>query len=116
VDQDGTTLSWAMNDEYDLALNSIKEVFKNTTSHLEDKTTKMNDILNDDVPYFRCSDDEIVQVYYFQYAVHAMMYTYIGKGQERYPHVQSAVNNFLGQHNYDSVFQIRTGSWMANKT
>ena len=69
-----------MNDDYDLALNSIKEVFKNTTSHLEDKTTKMNDILNDDVPYFRCSDDDIVQVYYFQYAVHAMMYTYIGKG------------------------------------
>ena len=80
MDQDGTTLSWAMNDDYDLALNSIKEVLKNTTSHLEDKTTKMNDILNDDVPYFRCSDDDIVQVYYFQYAVHAMMYTYIGKG------------------------------------
>jgi len=45
-----------------------------------------------------------------------MMYTYIGKGQETHPHVQSAVNNFLGQHNYDSVFQIRTGAWMANKT
>jgi len=45
-----------------------------------------------------------------------MYYTYIGKGQEQHPHVQTAVNNFLGQHNYDSVFQIRVGSWMANKT
>lgn len=26
VDQDGTTLSWAMNDDYDIAMNSIKEV------------------------------------------------------------------------------------------
>jgi hypothetical protein len=47
-----------------------------------DKTKKMNDILNDEVPYFRCSDEDIVAVYYFQYALHAMMYTYIGKGQE----------------------------------
>jgi hypothetical protein len=26
VDGNGTTLSWAMNDEYEIALNSIKEV------------------------------------------------------------------------------------------
>jgi hypothetical protein len=116
VDQDGTTLSWAMHDDPDVALNSVKGVVNSSLSHLEAKTKKMNDILNDDVPYFRCSDDDIVKVYYFQYAIHAMYYTYIGKGQEQVPHVQSAVNNYLGQHNYDSVFQIRVGSWMANKT
>lgn len=82
VDQNETTLSWAMNDEYNIALNSIKDVLSNTSFHLEAKTKKMNDILNDEVPYFRCSDDDIVQIYYFQYAIHAMMYTYIGKGQE----------------------------------
>ena len=82
VDQDGTTLSWAMHDEHDVALSSVKEVVNNAQTHLVAKTKKMNDILNDDVPYFRCSDDDIVKVYYFHYAVHAMYYTYIGKGQE----------------------------------
>ena len=82
VDQDGTTLSWAMHDEHDVAMSSVKEVVNNGLTHLVAKTKKMNDILNDDVPYFRCSDDDIVKVYYFHYAVHAMYYTYIGKGQE----------------------------------
>ena len=62
VDQDGTTLSWAMHDDPDVALNSVKEVVNSSLSHLEAKTKKMNDILNDDVPYFRCSDDDIVKV------------------------------------------------------
>lgn len=27
-------------------------------------------------------------------------------------HTQSAVNNFLGLHRFDSTFQIKTGSWI----
>jgi len=60
VDQNGTTLSWAMHDEHDIALNSVKQVVNNSLVHLVAKTKKMNDILNDEVPYFRCSDDDIV--------------------------------------------------------
>ena len=56
----------------------------------------MNNLLNNEVPYFRCSDDDIVKVYYYLWALDLMYYTYIGKGQERFPHVQTAVNNFLG--------------------
>lgn len=33
VDQDGTTLSWAMNDEYNVALNQVKEILSDTISH-----------------------------------------------------------------------------------
>ena len=98
VDSNGTTLSWAMADSKLDAQNAVWQLtrIKDPKKRLEEKTQKWNDILNNDVPYFRCSDPDIVQVYYFQYALHAMMYTFIGKGQEQYPHVQSAVNNFLG--------------------
>ena len=30
-------------------------------------------------------------------------------------HTQTAVNNFLGIHRYDAVFQIKVGSWARTK-
>ena len=57
----------------------------------------------------------MVNVYYFLYSLQLMLYTHVGKGQEVYPHTQSAVNNFLGLHNYDAIFQILVGSWCADK-
>ena len=29
------------------------------------------------------------------------------------PHTQTAVNNFLGMHRFDAVFQILVGSWVS---
>ena len=29
------------------------------------------------------------------------------------PHTQTAVNNFLGLHRFDAVFQILVGSWVS---
>ena len=61
------------------------------------KTDTMNDLLNKVVPYFRCSDDEIVKIYYFLWSLY---YTQGDAGMLVFPHTQTAVNNFLGMHRY----------------
>ena len=111
LDSQGTTLSWAMNDEESNALASVKEVLTNTEVYQEAKTTKMNGLLNNVVPYFRCSDDDIVKIYYYLWSLHLMYYTVGDQGMENMPHTQTAVNNFLGMHRYDAVMQILVGSW-----
>ena len=70
------------------------------------KTDKMNGLLNDVVPYFRCSDHDVVKIYYFLWSVYLMLYIDVGQGLESYPHTQSAANNFLGMHRFDAVFQV----------
>ena len=35
------------------------------------------------------------------------------EGMQRIPHTQTAVNNFLGLHRFDAMFQILVGSWTA---
>jgi len=64
----------------------------------------MNGLLNNEIPYFRCSDDDIVKVYYFLQALNLMYVTDIGVGNEIDLHTQTAVNNFLGMHRYDAIF------------
>ena len=79
--------------------------------HLLDKTNLMNDKLNTLVPYFRCSDDDIVKVYYYLWSIFLMYYTGPGEGMRSQPTTQTAVNNFLGLHRFDAMFQILVGSW-----
>ena len=43
----------------------------------------MNDMLNNLIPYFRCSDDDIVKVYYFLWSLQLMYY----KGEMPLPFV-----------------------------
>ena len=113
LDSQGTTLSWAMNDEEANALTSVKDVLDNTKEYQEAKTTKMNSLLNNVVPHFRCSDDDIVKIYYYLWALHLMYYTDGNQGMQTMPHTQTAVNNFLGMHRYDAVMQILVGSWTS---
>ena len=115
VDSDGITLSWVMNDDYGVAVDAVQAVVADPESYLTAKTDKMNDLLNDEVPYFRCDDDEVVMVYYYLFALDLMYYTYKGKGQLIYPHTQTAASNFRGSHGYDNEFQARVGAWFANK-
>ena len=67
---------------------------------------KMNNLLNDVVPFFRCSDTDIVKIYYFLWSINLMYYTQGDEGMQVWPHTQTAVNNFLGLHRFDAVFQI----------
>ena len=113
LDSQGTTISWTMNDDWEQAFIAVEEVLENPTQKLKDKTDKMNDLLNNIVPYFRCSDDEIVKIYYYLWSLHLMYYTQGDRGMQVQPHTQSAVNNFLGMHRYDAVFQILVGSWVS---
>ena len=107
------TLSWTMNDEWSKGINAVQEVLENPLQNLAEKTKKMNDLLNNIVPYFRCSDEDIVKVYYYLWSLHLMYYTQGDRGMQVQPHTQTAVNNFLGMHRFDAVFQILVGSWVS---
>jgi len=114
-DSKGVALTWAMDDEYAMALGRTREVLADPASKLAGKTKNMNDLLNYQIPYFRCSDQDIVDIYYYLWSIYLMYYIDVDKGWEKYPHTQTAVNNFLGLHRYDANFQIKVGSWTADK-
>lgn len=114
VDANGTTLSWTMHDEYNAALENIQDVMSKPTEHMTNKTNSINELLNYNIPFFRSDDDDIVKIYYYLWSLYLMYFRYVGKGQEVHWHTQTAVNNFLGLHNWDAVFQNYVGSWTAN--
>ena len=114
-DKKGVAITWAMDDKYAAAVKAAKSVLADYTGALSAKTKATNDLLNYQIPYFRCSDKAIVDVYYFLWAIYLMYYIDVQKGWEMYPHTQTAVNNFLGMHRYDANFQIKVGGWTADK-
>jgi len=111
----GVAVTWAMDDEYRKALGRTGSVLADYRAALSAKTKRMNDLLNHQIPYFRCSDQDVVEVYYYLWAIYLMYYIDVQKGWEMYPHTQTAVNNFLGMHRYDANFQIKVGAWTADK-
>ncbi len=115
-DTEGTVVTWAMADDEATALAAGQDILKNARPWLAEKTTEMNQLLNEQVPYFRCSDEKFVDIYYYLWALHIMYYIDVQKGWEMEPHTQTAVNNFLGIHRYDAAFQIKVGAWMADKS
>lgn len=114
-DRRGVAITWAMDDEYAKALAASQMVLADYRGYLGAKTRAMNDLLNYQIPYFRCSDPDIVAAYYYLWALYLMYYIDVGQGWEMYPHTQTAVNNFLGTHRYDANFQIKVGAWTADK-
>ena len=115
-DSNGVSIVWSMNDDTTVARNRAASVLADASGELQNKTDHMNTLLNDQIPYFRCSDQAITEVYYFLWAIY-LMYTIdlSDESPDFYPHTQSAVNNFLGLHRYDSAIQIPVGSWIVNK-
>ena len=113
LDAQGFVMSWAMDYEWTRAIEAVLEIQSNPSEHMTDKTTKMNNLLNNVVPFFRCSDDDIVKIYYFLWSINLLYYTQGGEGMQVWPHTQTAVNNFLGLHRFDAVFQILVGSWTS---
>ena len=108
-------VSWAMHDDRAMAVSSAREIVENAAPNLASKTNEMNRLLNEEVPWFRCPDQRLVDVYYYLWALHLMYYIDVGKGWEQENHTQTAVNNFLGIHRYDATFQIKVGAWTSNK-
>lgn len=114
-DRTGTAIAWTMHDRYDEARGAAEEVLSDPRAALAAKTASINDHLNHQVPYFRCSDRDMVETYYFLWSIYLMYYIDVQEGWETHPHTQSAVNNFLGMHRYDANFQIKVGAWTADK-
>ena len=114
-DSSGVSIIWAMDYDQSNAITLAQEVVSNPAGQMQAKTDHMNDILNYQIPYFRCSDQEIVDIYYYLWAINLMYYIDVDQGFEQYPHTQTAVNNFLGMHRYDADFQIQAGAWAADK-
>jgi hypothetical protein len=109
------TLVHAVGDDYATALRGIKAALASPREAMLAKTKMMNDLLNEQIPYFRCSDPLAVKTYYYLWALYFMYYTEIGEGWDHYPHTQTAVNNFMGLHLWDSWAYIQAGSWVADK-
>ena len=114
-DSKGTAVAWAMNDDPKVAINSAHGIIENHDSWLAAKTAEMNRQLNEEIPWFRCPDKKIVDIYYYLWSLYLMYYIDVGKGWEMENHTQTAVNNFLGMHRYDAVFQIKVGAWTRDK-
>jgi len=112
---EGTTVSWAMDNEEAVALRSARDIIKNDKAWLAAKTTEMNRQLNEEIPWFRCPDARMVDIYYYLWALYLMYSIEIGDGWETEAHTQTAVNNFLGIHRYDAAFQIKVGAWTTDK-
>jgi hypothetical protein len=114
-DQQGTIVSWAMHDDADVALKAARAIIQNHKTALTSKTAEMNRQLNEEVPWFRCPDERFVDIYYYLWSLYLMYYIDADAGWESENHTQTAVNNFLGIHRYDSVFQIKVGAWTTDK-
>lgn len=115
-DQSGLNLVWYMNDDSQLAVQRSLDTLNNAATRLSEKTDHMNDLLNYQIPYFRCPDNQIVEVYYFLWAIYLMYNIDLSdESADFYAHTQSAVNNFMGLHRYDANLQIPVGSWTVNK-
>jgi len=111
----GVSVYWAMDDVYANARDRVLAVRSDPEGELATKKAVMNDLLNNQIPYFRCSDQDIVNIYYYLWSLYLMYYIDVGEGWEQHPHTQSAVHNFLGMHRYDAAFQIRVGAWTTDK-
>ena len=107
-DSEGTTVSWAMHDDPAAAIQSARAVIANDQSFLEGKTAEMNRLLNEQIPWFRCSEKKFVDIYYYLWSLYLMYYIDVDRGWETENHTQTAVNNFLGMHRTTRRFKSRS--------
>jgi hypothetical protein len=109
------TLVYAVSEDYPEALSRARAVLEDPYRHMTEKTAYMNTLLNEQIPYFRCSDEAAVMTYYYLWSLYFMYFRDIGEGYLRYPHTQTAINNFMGLHLWDSWAYTQAGSWVADK-
>jgi len=108
-------LTYAMDDDYGAAVRRTTAVLENPAAALTAKAAWFNDLLNRQIPYFRCSDDVAVKTYYYLWSLYFMYFTHTGEGYEMYPHTQTAINNFMGLHLWDSWVYTAMGSWVVDR-
>ena len=110
-DSGGLSLVWAMNDDAATAISEAQAVLAAPQTELQAKTDSMNDLLNNQVPYFRCSDQDIVNVYYFLWALYLMYYIDLSDEQD-----EAICGKQLPRASpLRFTFQSDVGSWTADK-
>lgn len=109
-------LVWAMHDDRTRALKNAASVLREPQAAMVAKTNEVNRELNEEIPWFRCSDSKHEDIYYYLWSLYLMYYIDVQQGWEMEPHTQTAVNNFLGMHRYDATFQIPVGAWTSDKS
>ncbi len=114
-DSTGTIVSWSMSNDAAEALRAGRNIITHHKKDLAEKTAFINQLLNDEIPWFRCPDQKIVDVYYYLWSLYLLYSIDVGSGWEMENHTQTAVNNFLGLHRYDATFQIKVGAWTTDK-
>lgn len=114
-DSTGAVVSWSMSDDAAEALRAGRNIITHHKKDLAEKTAFINQLLNDEIPWFRCPDQKIVDVYYYLWSLYLLYSIDVGSGWEMENHTQTAVNNFLGLHRYDATFQIKVGAWTTDK-
>lgn len=114
-DSRGTSVGWGMGDQELETIAKVRLAVNDRLRLMAHKTAVMNQLLNEQVPWFRCPDEKFVDIYYYLWAIYLMYYIDVGQGWEQEPHTQTAVNNFLGMHRYDAAFQIKVGAWTQDK-
>lgn len=112
---EAVTLTYGMGDNFEEIKSNTEKILKNPISVRNEKSKYINDLLNKQIPYFRCSDDLTVKTYYYLWSLYFMYFTDIGEGFESYPHTQTAINNFMGLHLWDSWAYTALGSWIVDK-
>jgi len=115
VPNEKAILSYAVNEESKEAIERIQKEHKNIETPLLAKTDFMNTVLNEQIPYFRSSDELFNKTYYFLWSIYFMYFTDLKEGYEQYPHTQTAINNFMGLHLWDSWAYCGAGSYVADK-
>jgi len=108
-------VTYAMGDDYPDALKRTRRVLADPAAALAAKTRWFNELLNRQVPRFDCSDPAVVRTYYQLWSLYFMYFRHTGRGQEAYPHTQTAVNNFMGLHLWDSWAYAAMASWVVDK-
>jgi hypothetical protein len=110
-----TVITYAMHDDYKEAVARTKGLLAGPAEAMDAKTAQLNDLLNRQIPYFRCSDQSVVNTYYYLWSLYFMYDMDTGKGWESYPHTQTAINNFMGLHLWDSWVYAAMASWVVDK-
>lgn len=112
---DKFSMTYSMDDDYKKALRESESIIRNPQKALDAKTLTVNTWLSTGIPRFRCSDEMTVKTYYYLWALYYMYTTDIGIGYESYPHTQTAINNFMGLHLWDSWVYAAMGGWVKDK-
>ena len=108
-------LAYAAANTPDDALNLSTATIDAAQDEMQAKTAFMNRLLNEQIPYFRCSDKSVVDTYYYLWSLYFLYFRDAGGKWALEPHTMTAINNYRSLFAFDSYVYIPMGSWVADK-